>query len=126
MVVDFVETRWWIDFGLVLLVAASQGFNFWDRRNKVTQEAVAKLRSDFMQELAMLKSDIDARRRRIDDHLEGVKTRLSDTPTRLDLSRLYEAIGDVSQVANQLRGTVESLQGTISLINQHLLEQRHA
>jgi lipopolysaccharide biosynthesis regulator YciM len=126
MVVDFVETRWWIDFGLVLLVAASQGFNFWDRRNKVTQEAVAKLRSDFMQELNVLKSDLETRRRRIDDHLEGVKTRLSDTPTRLDLSRLYEAIGDVSQVANQLRGTVESLQGTISLINQHLLEQRHA
>ena len=126
MVVDFVETRWWIDFGLVLRVAASQGFNFWDRRNKVTQEAVAKLRSDFMQELNVLKSDLETRRRRIDDHLEGVKTRLSDTPTRLDLSRLYEAIGDVSQVANQLRGTVESLQGTISLINQHLLEQRHA
>lgn len=126
MNVDFVAIRWWIDFGLVLLVVATQGFNFWDRRNKVTQEAVAKLRGDFMQELAVLKIDLETRRRRIDDHLEGVKTRLSDTPTRPDLARLHEAIGDVSQVANQLRGTVESLQGTISLINQHLLEQRHA
>lgn len=125
MNVDFVAIRWWIDFAMLLLLVATMGFTFWDRRNKVTQEAVSKLRSDLSQEIASMKSDIESRRRRIDDHFGEIRTRLSDTPTRLDLSRLYEAIGDVSQVANQLRGTVESLQGTISLINQHLLEQKH-
>ncbi|MBN8516634.1 MAG: hypothetical protein J5X22_21005 [Candidatus Accumulibacter sp.] len=125
MGIDFVAIRWWIDFAMLLLLIATMGFTFWDRRNKVTQEAVSKLRSDLYQEIASMKTDLETRRRRVDDHFGEIRTRLSDTPTRLDLSRLYEAISEVSQVANQLRGTVESLQGTISLINQHLLEQKH-
>lgn len=125
MEVDFAAIRWWIDFGILGVVLLHSGFVFWDRRNKVSQEAVEKLRADLHSEITGLKADVERRRRRIDDEMGGIKTRLSDTPTLRDLSQLYEVVRDVAQVANELRGTVQSLQNTLQLINQHLLETRN-
>jgi multidrug efflux pump subunit AcrA (membrane-fusion protein) len=121
--IDYQAIRFWIDIAILGWGFSVSGFVIWDRRNKVTQEAIAKFRGDVSAQVDSLRSDLDLRRRRVDEHIESMKTRLSETPTRVDLSRLYEAIGDVSEIANQLSGTVQSLQNTIHMINQHLLDK---
>lgn len=125
MNVDYSAVRFYLDLMILLLVSCHSGFTIWDRRNKVTQEAVTKLREDVHTEVEKLRADLDLRRRRIDESMDALREKLSDAPTRMDLTRLYEAIGDVSQLANELRGTVQSLQNTMHLINQHLLEKNH-
>lgn len=120
---DYQAIRFWIDVAILGWAFSTSGFVIWDRRNKVTQEAIVKFRSEVSAEILGLRSDLDIRRRRVDDHMEELKKRLSETPTRIDLNRLYEAIGSVSKVADQLSGTVQSLQNTIQMINQHLLDR---
>ncbi|MER2545907.1 MAG: hypothetical protein ABTS16_21140 [Candidatus Accumulibacter phosphatis] len=134
MLDELTMIRNWIDFSLLIVVTCHTGFTIWDRRNKVTQEAIVQLRSTVNADIGALRSaintefaavraDLEGRRRRVDDHMQDMRTRISDTPTRVDLARLYEAIGNVSDIANQLSGTVHSLQNTIQMINQYLLDK---
>lgn len=118
---DLAKFRFWNDLFWICWSLLVSGFLLFDRRNKVTQEAIATMRA----ELAHLKEDLDQRRRRVDESMEGMKLRLVDLPTRDDVERLQSLIGEVAQLANELRGTVHSLQNTMQLINQHLLEQKH-
>lgn len=120
---DYQAIRFWIDVAILGWAFSTSGFVIWDRRNKVTQDAIVKFRSEVDSQMSGLKAELETRRRRVDDHMENMRTRLSETPTRVDLSRLYEAIGNVSDVANQLQGTVNTLQNTMHMINQHLLDK---
>lgn len=129
---DLAKFRFWNDLFWICWSLLVSGFLLFDRRNKVTQEAIATMRAELVTlktessaELAHLKADLDLRRRRVDENLEGMKLRLVDLPTRDDVGRLQSLIGEVAQLANELRGTVHSLQNTMQLINQHLLEQKH-
>jgi len=111
-------------FWLVWCLSLS-GFVVSSRRDRVTPEELARMRAALSKEVSSLQTDLDQRRRRVDESIEMIKTRMSDVPTRGDLTRLHELIGEVAQLANELRGTVHSLQNTMQLINQHLLDTRH-
>jgi len=99
---DLAKFRFWNDLFWICWSLLVSGFLLFDRRNKVTQEAIATMRA----ELAHLKEDLDLRRRRVDESMEGMKLRLVDLPTRDDVGRLQSLIGEVAQLANELRGTV--------------------
>jgi hypothetical protein len=120
---DYQAIRFWIDIGILAWAFTVSGFVIWDRRNKVTQEAVVTLRHEVAKELADIKANLETRRARVDESLETMRARLSETPTRMDLTQLYKAIGEVSQVATELRGTVHSVEATLHMINQHLLDK---
>lgn len=120
---DYQAIRFWIDIGILAWAFTVSGFVIWDRRNKVTQEAVVTLRHEVAKELADIKANLETRRARVDESLEAMRARLSETPTRMDLTQLYKAIGEVSQVATELRGTVHSVEATLHMINQHLLDK---
>lgn len=121
--IDYQAIRFWIDIGILAWAFAVSGFVIWDRRNKVTQEAISTLKHEVAKELADMRMNLDARRQHIDAALETMRARQSDTPTRGDLAQLYTAINEVSTVAVELRGTVHSLQNTMQMINQHLLDK---
>lgn len=122
---DIATIRFWIDIFWLVWGVGTTAFVFIDRRNKVTQEAIVKLRTEVSQEVSTLRSDLDIRRRRVDETIEIMRSRLADTPTRIDLTRLNEVVSDVARVSNELRGTVHALQNTMQLINQHLMGGQH-
>lgn len=119
--VDLQLFAFWKDVALLCWAVGVSGFVVWDRRNKVTQEAIVTLRHEVAKELADMRMNLESRRRHIDDSIELIRTRQADTPTRGDLADLYRAINNVSEVATELRGTVSALTNTIHMINQHLL-----
>lgn len=110
--VDYQGIRFWIDIGMLAWAFMVSGFVIWDRRNKVTQEAIQTLKHEVAKE-----------RQHIDEALAHVRARQADTPTRSDLAQLYTAINEVSSVSIELRGTVHALQNTMQMINQHLLDK---
>lgn len=119
--VDLQLFAFWKDVALLCWAVGVSGFVVWDRRNKVTQEAIVTLRHEVAKELADVRMNLESRRRHIDDSIELIRTRQADTPTRGDLADLYRAINNVSEVATELRGTVSALTNTMHMINQHLL-----
>lgn len=119
--VDLQLFAFWKDVALLCWAVGVSGFVVWDRRNKVTQEAIVTLRHEVAKELADMRMNLESRRRHIDDSIELIRTRQADTPTRGDLADLYRAINNVSEVATELRGTVSALTNTMHMINQHLL-----
>lgn len=121
--VDYQAIRFWIDIGILAWALMVSGFVIWDRRNKVTQEAIQTLKYEVAKELADMRMNLDVRRQHIDEALAHVRARQADTPTRSDLAQLYTAINEVSSVSIELRGTVHALQNTMQMINQHLLDK---
>lgn len=119
--VDLQLFAFWKDVALLCWAVGVSGFVIWDRRNKVTQDAIVSLRHEVAKELADMRMNLESRRRHIDDSIELIRTRQADTPTRGDLADLYRAINNVSEVATELRGTVAALTNTMHMINQHLL-----
>lgn len=121
--VDLALFSFWKDVVLLCWAVGVSGFVIWDRRNKVTQEAIVTLRHEVAKELADMRLNLESRRRHIDESIELMRARQADTPTRGDLADLYRAINSVSQVATELRGTVTALTNTMHMINQHLLDK---
>ncbi len=132
--IDYNAIRFWIDLGILLWAFFVSGLVIWDRRNKVTQDAVKKLHEDttaavqtlrheIAKELADMRIKTEDRRKHVDSIVQEMRARQADTPTRGDLAQLYQAINTVSAVATELRGTVSALQNTMQMINQHLLDK---
>lgn len=121
--IDYQAVRFWIDMAIMLWMFMVSGFVIWDRRNKVTQDAIQTLRHEVAKELADLKLHLDTRRLHVDEALSTMRTRQSDTPTRGDIAQLYAAINGVSAISVELRGTVHALQNTMQMLNQHLLDK---
>lgn len=132
--IDYNAIRFWIDLGILLWAFFVSGLVIWDRRNKVTQDAVKKLHEDttaavqtlrheIAKELADMRIKTEDRRKHVDSIVQEMRARQADTPTRGDLAQLYQAINTVSAVATELRGTVSALQNTMQIINQHLLDK---
>lgn len=117
--------RTWIDFLILIVVGCHTGFTLWDRRNKVTQDVIAELRIDVSNKVSSLQGDLEIRRRRVDESLEILKSRVAEVPTRDDVIRLHDLIHENSQISSELRGAVQSVQNTVQMINQHLLERSH-
>ncbi|EXI72660.1 MAG TPA: hypothetical protein PK440_07735 [Candidatus Accumulibacter phosphatis] len=121
--IDYQTIRFWIDMMTLLWALMVSGFVFWDRRNKVTQDAIKSLRVEVAKEIADVKMNLDARRAIVDETLQTLRVRLSETTTRADLAPVYSAISEVSEVATELRGTVAAISQTLHMINQHLLDK---
>jgi hypothetical protein len=132
--IDYNAIRFWIDLGILLWAFFVSGLVIWDRRNKVTQDAVKQLHEDttaavqtmrheIAKELADMRIKTEDRRKHVDSIVQEMRARQADTPTRGDLAQLYQAINTVSAVATELRGTVSALQNTMQMINQHLLDK---
>lgn len=121
--IDLALFSFWKEVALLCWAVCLSGFLLWDRRNKVTQEAIVTLRHEVANELADMRLNLESRRRHIDESIELMRARQADTPTRGDLADLYRAINSVSQVATELRGTVTALTNTMHMINQHLLDK---
>lgn len=132
--INYDAIRFWIDVAILAWAFGVSGFVIWDRRNKVTQEAINKLhqdttaavqtlRQEVAKELADMRLNFEDRRKHVDLAVAEMRTRQADTPTRGDLTELYQAINTVSALSTELRGTVHALQNTMQLINQHLLSK---
>jgi phosphoglycerate-specific signal transduction histidine kinase len=132
--INYDAIRFWIDAAILAWAFGVSGFVIWDRRNKVTQEAINKLHQDttaavqtlrheVAKELADMRLNFEDRRKHVDLAVAEMRTRQADTPTRGDLTELYQAINTVSALSTELRGTVHALQNTMQLINQHLLSK---
>lgn len=104
MLNDLPLVRTIIDFLVLIVVACHAGFNLWDRRNKVTQEVIAALRAEVSEQLSELRGDLELRRRRVDENLEGLHRRVSDVPSHKDVASLYESINTLATTVNQLVG----------------------
>lgn len=132
--VDYQAIRFWIDIAVLAWAFAASLFVLWDRRNKVTQEAVAamradhakqidKLRADQSAEIAALRAGVESRRARIDEELSTLHARLSDAPRKQDIEALYGMVRQVSEQTSKLCGAMEAAQASLAMINQHLLAQ---
>lgn len=132
--VDYQAIRFWIDMAVLAWAAAASLFVLWDRRNKVTQEAVAALRADHARqvdklreeqsaEIAALRESLDVRRARVDDEIQTLHARLGDAPRKQDLDALYAMVRHVAEQTSKLCGAMEAAQASLAMINQHLLSQ---
>jgi hypothetical protein len=98
--IDYQAIRFWIDIAILGWGFSVSGFVIWDRRNKVTQEAIAKFRGDVSAQVDSLRSDLDLRRRRVDEHIESMKTRpLRDAHTGSIFPGCMRRSADVSEIA---------------------------
>ena len=143
--VDYQAIRFWIDIAALAWAVAVSLFVLWDRRNKVTQEAVAAMRADHAKqldklraeqsaeigalraeqsaEIGALRASVESRRARIDEELSTLHARLSDAPRKQDIDALYGMVRQVSEQTNKLCGAMEAAQASLAMINQHLLAQ---
>lgn len=117
--VDYAAWRFWLD-GLQWLTTIAVGiYVFLSNRNRVTHDRISRMRSE-----------VDER---MDDHGERIAELAgicAHHPKHGDLSKVYDRIKDVdSTVADlgagvaDLKGEVKGMSNTLTLINQHLINQ---
>ncbi len=104
MLNDLPMVRIVIDFLVLIVVACHAGFTLWDRRNKVTQDVIAGLRTEVSEQVSDLRGDLELRRRRVDETIEVLRSRVSDVPSHKDVAALYESINTLATTVNQLVG----------------------
>lgn len=105
--------KFWIDLVQTIFLAAVGLYGWISGRHRVTEERLKGLAVEM--------------EGRLDDHgdrITRVEAYTESLPTHTDMGKLYESINAVRSSVDQMTGEMKGVKSSLTLIHQHLLEER--
>lgn len=110
MELDYKALGFWLQFIQVAATVLVFLYVWITNRQKVNSDAIEKMREQFSAEV-----------NEIDDRLIRVEQDIKHLPTHEDVSDLRTSIGTTNQNLTELRGTINQINNTVSLMHSYLL-----
>lgn len=106
---DYGAARFWMDFGALIAVGINAVYTWFTGRTKANKTAIEKM---------------DSKVAGVSSRLTAIEADLRHAPSRSDIDELHERVTIATNELGQVRGELHSMNRTLTLIHQSLLDER--
>jgi len=107
---DYASMQFWLDVAQIIVMLAVAVYTYLSNRSKANKDATEKLSERI--------SEVNCR-------VSTLETKVAHLPDDDDISEIHEKINEVGKNTSQMSGELIAINRTLSLINEHLINNGH-